>query len=512
MQRLLRVSAVVVALAQPAISGEWRPAGLQPAAVSLAGVLAARERALGAPEPRERRERWTYVHGETRIPVGVAVRGDDVRATMRVAGATYEQGRLNGVRWRADANGVVHATWSDEQNDPLDRLPQSLFPVAAADCELAGETRGPNPEWVLVDRAVRDKPHWLFIDERSGDVVREMTRVGKRTVETTFSKFFSDPADGGARRPHAWHVADGDRADDLDVTVDAVAPGPVGEDDVALVEARRTFAAPETAGERIAVPASFRGARIDVTVGVAGKQRLFVLDSGTQGIELSAGATGGRVPVTLGHATISTLSVGALALADASVLVVPESFGADGILGADFFYGHVVHIDYARRTVEVMSRAAAADAFDRGKALVMPIDVDEGIPLLAGRIAGEPAPRIALDTGSAHPNVLAPFLDRYGAELARRSRAARFPGRRAASVRTDEYLEGSIVVTARDVGELDLGRVGFRDVVAGVQTANARADAMSLPLDAIVGTDQLRSLELWFDYDDGLLAVRRAQG
>ena len=142
------------ALACGAARAEWAPPGLQPARAALADVLAANARATGAAEPAfaQRRERWTYANGALRLPVEVAVKGDDFRAEVALGGARYAAGRARGVRWRADANGVAHATLSDLQGDALDRLPQSPFGWAAADCALAGETRGPHPAWVIVDR------------------------------------------------------------------------------------------------------------------------------------------------------------------------------------------------------------------------------------------------------------------------------------------------------------------------------------------------------------------------
>ncbi len=498
-----------LALAGPAAragASEWRPANLHATSATLLEVLAVRARAAGAAAPRERRERWTYATGERRIAVDVAVRGDDFRSTIRLGSATYEAGRLHGVRWRADANGIVHATWSDDQGDPLDRLPQSLFPFSAADCELSGETSGPAPAWVVVDRAPHDKPHWFFVDEASGAIVREITREGKYDVETTFDRFTADPLENGARRPRAWQVRDGERADDLDVSVDAVQPGPVAEADVALPQDRRLFEPAARTPRAVTLPARFDGDRIVVAVEMEGMQRQFVLDTGTQDIEVASSVLGRRVTTTLQHATLPLLRVGPLALADASVLAIPTDFGVDGILGGDFFYGHVIHVDYAGKKVEVLSADEAAGVFHDPQIAVLRMNVGEGIPLVQVRIGDATGDRFALDTGSAMPNVLAPFVDRHRTEIERSWKPAAFP--RRGPYRTDDYLEGSIALTARRVDELDLGPVKFRDLIVGTESANPRSDAISIALDGIIGTQELRFFDLWFDYDDGLLAMR----
>ena len=123
------------------------------------------------------------------------------------------------MRWRADANGVTHATLSDDQGDAADRLPQSVFPFAAADCALAGESARFGAAWVVVDRPARDKPHWFYVDKSSGLIEHEITREGARTVVTSFRQF--EPL-AGTRRPRHWRVEDGNAAHTLDVDVDTV--------------------------------------------------------------------------------------------------------------------------------------------------------------------------------------------------------------------------------------------------------------------------------------------------
>ncbi|MEA2720240.1 MAG: hypothetical protein QOJ39_2104, partial [Candidatus Eremiobacteraeota bacterium] len=209
-------------------SADWRPPDLHATKASLNDVLAAYAKATGTPDPRfaQRRERWTYVNGEHRLAVRVAVRGADFRAAIALGAAQYSAGRLNAVPWRADGNGIAHATLSDDQGDALDRLPQSLFPFDSADCELAGESERFGPAWVVVDRAPHDKPHWFYVDKSSALIAHEVTREGARTNVTTFDRFESA---NGARRPRHWRVSNGDNTQDVDATVDAVEPQAVGE-------------------------------------------------------------------------------------------------------------------------------------------------------------------------------------------------------------------------------------------------------------------------------------------
>ena len=509
MKRALVLAAALawlVALRAPA-RAEWRPPDLRPTKTPLADVLAAYAKGTGALEPRfaQRRERWTYANGARRLPVHVAVLGDDFRANVELNGAEYAGGRWNGLRWRADANGITHGTLSDDQGDAVDRLPQSVFPFVTSECELAGESEKFAPAWVLVDRAPHDRPHWLYVDKSSGSITHEITREGARTIVTSFDEFA--PL-GTLRRPRRWHIADGNAAHDLDVHVDAIEPAELTPRDVAIPQTQRTFSAPNASDRIVVLPAHFHHRTIFVDVGVDGRRTQFVLDTGTASVTLDSAYARQRgwSPV-LEHATVPKITVGALALGDVSTLAIPlGGFPFSGILGYDFFVGHVVHVDYANQRVEVMTPAAAAHVFEDGKAAVIPADFDEGIPLVRGAFGSAIGDRFALDTGSPHLYVLAPFEQRYKSVIDALWTPASF-GRQ--STAEEEYLEGSIVVSARRVASFTLGPQRFDDVLVGIQQPNAARDAIDIALDGIVGTDQMSAFDWWFDYDGGRIALRR---
>jgi len=500
---------VLLALACAAVStanaaAEWRPPDVRPTTATRDEVLAAYAKAFGTQQPAfaERRERWTYLNGARRLPVQVAVRGGDFRATVALGNALYAAGRSDGVRWRADANGISHATLSDDQGDAVDRLPQSIFPFAAPDCELAGESVrfGAGGAWVLLDRAPRDKPHWFYVDKVNGEIVHEITREGKRTIVTTFDRF--EPV-GGAQRAQHWRVNDGDAANDLDVTVDAVAPEALAESDVAIPQTRRTFTASEAPPNGIVrLPARFEHDRIVVDVEVDGAREGFILDTGTASITLDRAAVLRRhwEPV-LEHATVPHMKIGALQLSDVSVLVIPFE---QGILGYDFFVGHVVHIDYEHAIVEVLTPEAAAPAFSGGANAVIPAYFDEGMPLVRAAFGLAGGDRFALDTGSQRLYVLEPFVRRNAAEIA--AHWSPIGGRAA----TEEYAEGSVVVAGRRAASFAFGPFQLTDIAVGVQQdRNPRPDALDMLFDGIVGTDEMRHFDWWFDYDGGRIALRR---
>jgi hypothetical protein len=511
---LVAVFAACAALGMSARSAgaEWQPGPLRRTATTLDAVLATNARATGVASPAfaQRRERYAYRNGTHELTVDVAVKGEDYRAATRLGGGIYSAGRLGGMVWRADANGITHATLSDLQGDALDRLPHSLFPFATADCTLAGETTHGAPAWVVLDRPVHDKPHWFFVDEASGLIVREITREGKRTIVTTFEDF---ELVAGTRRPHRWHVADGDPADDLDVRVQTIVPAQVDQASLALPAQQRVFAPLDPSAGAVALPVHFDGATIVVDVELAGHRRAFILDTGTASIivDRDLAARLGSAPV-LQHASLAKMIVGGVGLSDVSVLAIPLRLRRieqiDGILGYDFFLGNVVHVDYPHRRVEILTHAAAKAAFRDPQMTVLPAYVGEGIPLVRAGFGSAVGDRFALDTGSPELVVFDPFAQRYGGEIAAHWPQAVFSGGRA--VMSADYLEGSVEVAAHRVASFALGPVRFDDVTVGVEQPNRSSEAIAIPLDGIVGTEELSRLDVWFDYDGNRIGVRSA--
>ncbi|HWT04317.1 MAG TPA: retropepsin-like aspartic protease, partial [Xanthomonadales bacterium] len=282
----------------------------------------------------------------------------------------------------------------------------------------------------------------------------------------------------------------------------------VGPVDAAIPQARRVFAPaspPPTGVTRL--PATFRDRTIIVDTGIDGHRGGFVLDTGTASITLDRDvAERYGLETVLEHATVPRLTVGPLALLNASTLAIPLHFDRSiaGILGYDFFLGHVVHVDYAGERVEVLTPAAAAPAFADPRATIVDGYFDEGLPLVHAEFGNATGDRFALDTGSPHLLVLAPFERRYRAQIDALWSAVGL-GRTA----EEQYLEGSIRISARRVAAFSLAGIRFTDVLVGIEERNDRADAIDIPLDGIIGTDEMAFYEWWFDYDGGRIAVRR---
>jgi hypothetical protein len=410
-------------------------------------------------------------------------------------GLEYRAGRADGVRWRADGNGIVHGIEADLQGDPLDRPPRAIFGFDPASCALAGEARLPARAWVLETRPDGDKPAFLYVDAATGTIVREVMRDGKRVVTTMFDQF--EPA-GGALRARHWRIDDGDPADTIDATVESIEPDVVTAADVGF-PARRTFAPPSP--ERSAdLDAAFHGGRVEVAVQIDGRRRWFDLDCGTTSITVDPSVVKPFGGPTLEHAVLPVLSAGPLRLDRVSVLTVP--FEGSGILGLDFFFGHVIEVDYVHRRVRVLADADARAVFGDPKTAILDMNVDQGLPLVHAGFGPAQSNAFAVDTGSPRLHVMAPFVARFSDEVAKHWTPAGVPF-------IEHYLEGGIELRPYRVASFQFANASARDLIVGAQVPTTLTDDLRVPFDGIIGTDILRNFDLYFDYDNARLGLRR---
>jgi hypothetical protein len=490
MIRIVAACALLVLAGGAARADEWRPPGLQPSRAVLADVVAAAR--TNAPPLEQRFEHWTYVNGSHVIPVSVAVRDDDFRTSLVLDGLTYTAGRLDGVRWRSDGNGIAHGVLGDMQGDAADAAPQALFPIDWQACTLAGEARLPAAAWVLETHRDDEKPAFLYVDETTHAIVREVFRDGRRIVTTTFDRF--EPLAGRLRARH-WHIDDGVPAYAIDATADRIEAGAVSAADVAIPP-RPAVAPPATT---LTLPAHFRGGRVSVDVRMNGNAvKPFILDTGTASITIDPRLSA-RDGI-LEHAAIAHLDAGGISLEHVSTLTIP--FWEDGILGYDFFFGHVIEIGYRSSVVRVLSANEARDVFADPKTLVIPISVDLGLPLAGAAIGPAASGAFALDTGSPQLYVMRPFVERFASEIAQHWTPAGPPF-------VVRYLEGGVEIQPYRVASVKFGGLNIVDAIVGAQIPTKQTDDLLVPFDAIIGTDILAQYDLYFDYDNGRLGLRR---
>ena len=486
-----------------ATNGHWQPADVFPTHATIETVRALYDGARpDADRARDTRvERYRLTTGAQSLTATVAMLHDDFRVTTVAGGATYESGRSAGRRWRRTPRGVVRIVESDVQGDDLDRWPVDVVGFRFAECTIVGETRGSEPAYVVGYAPDGEIPHWLYVDERTGLVRREVSRDGSRVVTYAFDDIRSDR---GLLRPFRWSVSGTGAADDA--TVERVVDAPGTEPDTATAadvaipatDSATTF--PLDPERTLQIPATFSHGRITIDVDVDGRKATFALDTGTTQLLLDAGfAHRAGMMQTLGHAIASHVTVGPIAATSVpfELAGLGADYHCDGLLGNDFFVGRIVHIDYRHGRVEAIPRPL----FARPPAAVdIPVSYDEGIPLAGGRISGVSVKRFALDTGSSHVLVPRYFAEHDGdghdpVTLDHgRSTVARF-------------LEGTIEVEPAILADVAVGPFRIRDGRVDLETHGDNG-TIDIPLDAIVGTDVLSVLDLWFDYDGGKLYAK----
>ena len=492
---------LVLAAGTPAhAAGEhWEPAGIRETSAALENVLAARDAAAGRPLPAYARrvEHWRLTAGEATLETVVSVRDGDLRFQTSIADAAYSQGRADGVRWRETPNGLVRRIGADVQGDDLDRWPLGIFPYAAADCRLLGETEATPRRYVVEYRPAHDSPHWFFYDAAGGQLTNELEREGSRSIAFAFAGFRRID---GVLRPFAWQVSGAGGA--ATVAVDDVA---VEDVPAAAVErpASRSDALAAFDGQSVDIPATFRRDRILLDARVNGRLGRFIVDTGTTQILIDEGAARRfGIETVLGHGVAHDLSMGPVHFKDLAVQTASlAAYKLDGILGYDFFAGHIVHLDYGRGRLDFERRDGFAPPADAG---TVPVNFDEGMPLAtatAGTLGGS---RFALDTGSRNAVFLHHLFE--GESLGPSQLGFRLQD----AISTIHFLEGAI--TVQDAELDDLGFAGFDFKDSAVQLEVPGGDLVDFPIDGILGTNLLARYEWWFDYDGGRCWLRPLSG
>jgi hypothetical protein len=481
-----------------AVDGHWQPPNIAPATATLGEVLALRDRAASpaAPGYGRRIERWTVRSADATLATVVSVRDENLRFDTTIDGSTYSEGRAGGARWRQTPNGLVRVIGADVQGDQLDRWPLAIFPYDAGECRLLGVTTGQPRRYVVEYRPAHDSPHWFFFDATSGALTNETVREGSRTYGFAFSDFRTN---AGTTRPFAWHT-DGWGGSE-DVTVDGIEQRDVLPGTVALPASRSDELATFD-GPSVQLPAHFEDTlkRIYIDGTINGHRMRFIFDTGTTQILIDAVAAQrfGIRPV-LGHGIAADVSTGPVHFKNVAIETTSlDRFGADGIVGYDYFAGHIVHLDYEneRVTFERRDGFAAPD-----KAREMDVDYSEGMPLAPATIGGQASKRIALDTGSFEIEFLRPLY--AGRNLTPAQLGLGDFGR----VSAIGFLEGGITIQAATAASITFAGTDFSDTRVWFEIQNT-GDAVDFPIDGIFGAGVLERYEWWFDYDGGRCWLR----
>ncbi len=332
-----------------AASQTWQPSGIVPTQANAESIVAANRASIGTLPVAQRVEQYHLAAvGNVSLDPVATIRGSDFRINTIIDGSLYSSGRTGFRRWRRTPAGVVRVIESDVQGDDLDRWPLTVLGFDSAYCSALGETRGTAPDWVLQCLAPGSITHWYYIAKATGRIVREIAREGSRVTTFDFSDFRSSD---GTTRPYHWQISGS--GGDAGVQIVNVVAKAISAGDVALpTSASAAFSLP-AGGARI--PATFdRWFEMKVPVEVNGHTVSFDVDTGTTQILMDIGAAvrSGLRP-TLNHAIASDFRVGAAMAHDMPIETTSIFNGSiPGLLGNEFFIGHIVHINYRTQVLQ----------------------------------------------------------------------------------------------------------------------------------------------------------------
>jgi predicted aspartyl protease len=432
--------------------------------------------------------------------------GKDIRETTALGPIAYARGVLRGVHWEQNRNGIVFVY--PGVHEQRDAVSDHAFRDVAddRDVRLVGESPALGAYVVEVNPS-GGRHEWFYVDKHTGYVVRREYVERRRRYTTTYDDYHLSE---GVPEPSRIHTVDslGNEREQILVsrTLD-VTPDP---HDVDIPASRRVVEFPEKV-TTVRLPVRFVNGLAVVRVIVGRGAYDFLLDSGAAGIVIdplvaeqqNIDVVGKRVGSTLGTfpestAVVPQMTIGGLRMRNVVSRVVKVPFHIDdrthvaGLLGFDFFADTVVHVNIAKSVAEALAPErfhAPPDTSTVGIAL------DDKTPAVSAR-AGSANGRVILDTGANRTVFETAFADR-----------GEFSPDRVASTMHVRGMGGFTTAETTRVPAFELGGIWTRGATADVANADLGAD----DIDGVIGTDFLRTYEMWFDYRQNAVHIRRAK-
>jgi predicted aspartyl protease len=503
---LLAAFCIAAAPALAAIDDE--PGGLVQSTMTLARVRALYERA----HPREHGrnvtvlEDWRLFQDGTVGSYRVNRIGHDVRETTTLGPLTYERGVLRGTRWEQNRNGIVFTyPGVHEQRDLVsDRAFRD--PSDERDVRLVGDSLALSA-YVVEVNPPNGRHEWLYVDKRTGHVVRREYVERRRRYVTTYDDY---RIVDGVPEPSRVRTVDSLGNEREQILVNRALDSTPDPRDVEMPPARRVVEFPEKQTS-VRLPVRFANGLAIVRVIVGRGAYDCLLDSGAAGIVVDPSVVdqqgleryGARVGATLGTFPETTtivpqITIGGLRMRNVVSRVVRVPFRVDdrthvaGLLGFDFFADAVVHLNLEKNLAEAIAPERFRAPVDASS---VTLALDDKTPAVTAR-AGSANGRVVLDTGANRTVFETAFAERGD-----------FNPQRVASTMHVRGMGGFASAEPARLPAFEIGGIWTRGAMADV----ANADLGTEDVDGVVGTDFLRTYEMWFDYRANAVYVRRAK-
>jgi hypothetical protein len=431
------------------------PDGIATTTVTLADVLGINARAEGKPLTSfsTRSEEWSISGGGLASTTRTVWSGKDYKTVDRRGPFVEEDGRIGGVRWEQNANGILVIMGGVHQEDEhFEAAMDAARAGTPGDAvKLLGEVPTPVAAYVVEVRPAGDPPTWLFFDKTSGLLVRrEAVFDGVRTT-TTYRDFRTI---NGATVAGSVTDTNGDTTSDETSTLTSlqmnvpVPPSqlnlPASKTDLVQFPAgvssvQLPVNMPLSAGTPIlldrdyeASSSAFRS-HIVVRVVINGRGLDFALDSGASGIlidkdvanELGLKRYGNSGQTLEGEADrsrviVPEIHIGDLVMKNVAAFSVP--FGmrtADtekvvGLLGFDFIASVGLKVDWDKREVTAFPLGTLPTP---ATAITIPLRLDDLVPDVSVSVGDAVGEHFILDTGAAIAVVFPDFAKAHPADL-----------------------------------------------------------------------------------------------
>jgi hypothetical protein len=503
---LLAVLALTGGQAFAAIDDE--PGGLIASSATLARVRALFDHAHPHEHSRAAtiQEDWRLFQDGTVGSYKVNRLGRDFRETTSLGPLTYERGVLHGTHWEQNRNGIAFTF--PGVHDQRDVASEHAFrdPGDERDVRLVGDS-AQFGAYVVEVNPPAGRHQWLYIDKRTGYLVRKEWVQRRRRYAASFDDY---RLVDGVPEPSRVRTVDsvGNEREQI-LSTRTLDPTP-DRSDLDMPASRHIVEFPERQ-TTVRLPVRFVNGLAVVRVIVGRAAYDFLLDSGAAGIVVDPSLVdqqgferlGQHIGSTLGTFPESTtivpqMTIGGLRMRNVIARVVAIPFHLDdrtriaGLLGFDFFADTVVHLNFAKNVAEAIAPDRFARPADTG---TVALGLDDKTPAVRMR-AGTGVARVVLDTGANRTVFETSFADR--ADFA--------PDRTGTTIHL-RGMGGFANAELTRVPAFELAGLWTRDAMADVSNADLGTD----DTDGVMGTDLLRTYELWFDYRTSAAYVRKSK-
>lgn len=453
-------------------------------------------------------ETWTYQDGGLRGTQSMVYSDDDYREDTTLGPFTRSQGEVGGKSWEQNENGLTHYDSGVHQRDKVNEYALTHAQQADSGVQLLGQVTEPLHAYVVKIAPANGRTEYAFYDASTYLLVRDESDFEGRRVVRTYDDF---RVTKGVRQ--AWHIheSNGLAKDDRDWRMQTLLIG--GRIDPSRLAVPPSRDPLTLTASRVTLPVKLSGDRIVMTAQLGAHKVNFIMDSGASGILLNrdvADATGvqsfgERTEVTAGQylasqALIPRIDFGVATMTHVSAETAPYaewSYGDTpiaGLLGYDFIAGSVIHVDYYHGTVEAIAPASFTPP---AGAVVLPIRLDDGVPIIEATIGSARGKNFIVDTGADRSMLFSAFASAHPADVVDQGLGQEM---------TDSLpfvshiygVGGTVQVHPVQVPSLQLGTVRLPDWLFDVSQ-----DAPSFEgddYDGLIGQDVLRNFDLYLDY------------